>query len=238
MMIATVHDSVPIFLFSALGLFLCAAPVLWARWTLQGSRRELIAAAALTAVLSIALVAGEQVAGLARSCRLRPSSPRPSPANTSESGAGRATAVRDRLRRLAALPADAHRLRARDRLDQLLPRRLRVPLVGSGRGESNPHLWLGKPASWPLDNARGSAEVYRPTTTLQRVRPRVYWPVTLAAAALVALLTYGVASVGPDTSLDSALRDGKRVEAPVKDLPRLAAAARRRSPTRPARWSC
>jgi cytochrome c biogenesis protein CcmG/thiol:disulfide interchange protein DsbE len=72
-----------------------------------------------------------------------------------------------------------------------------------------------------LDNARGSAEVYPPTTTLQRVRPRVYWPVTLAAAALVAMLTYGVASVGPDTSLDSALRDGKRVEAPVKDLPRL-----------------
>ena len=53
------------------------------------------------------------------------------------------------------------------------------------------------------------------------MRPRLYWPITLAAAALVALLTYGVASVGPDTSLDQALRDGKRVEAPVKDLPRL-----------------
>jgi cytochrome c biogenesis protein CcmG, thiol:disulfide interchange protein DsbE len=53
------------------------------------------------------------------------------------------------------------------------------------------------------------------------VRPRVYWPVTLAAAALVALLTYGVASVGPDTSLDQALQEGKRVEAPVKALPRL-----------------
>jgi cytochrome c biogenesis protein CcmG, thiol:disulfide interchange protein DsbE len=55
------------------------------------------------------------------------------------------------------------------------------------------------------------------------VRPRLYWPITLAAAALVALLTYGVASVGPDTSLDQALRDGKRVEAPVADLPRLGA---------------
>ena len=53
------------------------------------------------------------------------------------------------------------------------------------------------------------------------MRPRLYWPITFAAAALVALLTYGVASVGPDTSLDEALRDGKRVEAPVKDLPRL-----------------
>ena len=53
------------------------------------------------------------------------------------------------------------------------------------------------------------------------MRPRLYWPITLAAAALVALLTYGVASVGPDTSLDQALQDGKRVDAPIADLPRL-----------------
>jgi cytochrome c biogenesis protein CcmG/thiol:disulfide interchange protein DsbE len=53
------------------------------------------------------------------------------------------------------------------------------------------------------------------------VRPRVYWPVSLAAAALVALLTYGVASVGPDTSIEDALQDGERVEAPVRDLPVL-----------------
>jgi cytochrome c biogenesis protein CcmG/thiol:disulfide interchange protein DsbE len=53
------------------------------------------------------------------------------------------------------------------------------------------------------------------------VRPRVYWPVTIAAAALVALLTYGVASVGPDTSLDEQLTNGERVEAPVKELPVL-----------------
>jgi cytochrome c biogenesis protein CcmG, thiol:disulfide interchange protein DsbE len=53
------------------------------------------------------------------------------------------------------------------------------------------------------------------------VRPRIYWPVTLAAAALVALLTYGVASVGPDTSIDERLADGERVEAPVQDLPVL-----------------
>jgi cytochrome c biogenesis protein CcmG/thiol:disulfide interchange protein DsbE len=55
------------------------------------------------------------------------------------------------------------------------------------------------------------------------VRPRVYWPVTLAAAALVALLTYGVASTGPDTSIDERLATGERVEAPVRDLPRLGA---------------
>jgi cytochrome c biogenesis protein CcmG/thiol:disulfide interchange protein DsbE len=53
------------------------------------------------------------------------------------------------------------------------------------------------------------------------VRPRVYWPISLAAAALVALLTYGVASVGPDTSLEESLLRGERVEAPVRDLPRL-----------------
>jgi cytochrome c biogenesis protein CcmG, thiol:disulfide interchange protein DsbE len=53
------------------------------------------------------------------------------------------------------------------------------------------------------------------------VRPRVYWPVTIAAAALVALLTYGVASNGPDTSIDEALQSGERVEAPVRALPVL-----------------
>jgi cytochrome c biogenesis protein CcmG, thiol:disulfide interchange protein DsbE len=74
-----------------------------------------------------------------------------------------------------------------------------------------------------LDNARGVRGVYPPVTTLQGVRPRLYWPITLAAAALVALLTYGVASVGPDTSLDEALQEGKRVEAPAADLPRLGA---------------
>jgi cytochrome c biogenesis protein CcmG, thiol:disulfide interchange protein DsbE len=55
------------------------------------------------------------------------------------------------------------------------------------------------------------------------VRPRVYWPVSLAAAALVALLTYGVASTGPDTSIDERLAEGDRVEAPVRDLPVLGA---------------
>ena len=53
------------------------------------------------------------------------------------------------------------------------------------------------------------------------MRPRLYWPITLAAAALIALLTYGVASNGTDSSLDQALQDGKRVEAPVRDLPKL-----------------
>jgi cytochrome c biogenesis protein CcmG, thiol:disulfide interchange protein DsbE len=55
------------------------------------------------------------------------------------------------------------------------------------------------------------------------VQPRLYWPITFAAAALVALLTYGVASTGPDTSIDEQLQAGERVEAPVRDLPRLGA---------------
>jgi cytochrome c biogenesis protein CcmG, thiol:disulfide interchange protein DsbE len=57
------------------------------------------------------------------------------------------------------------------------------------------------------------------------VRPRLYWPVSLAAAALVALLTYGVASTGPDTSIEERLAAGERVEAPVKDLPVLGSEA-------------
>jgi cytochrome c biogenesis protein CcmG/thiol:disulfide interchange protein DsbE len=55
------------------------------------------------------------------------------------------------------------------------------------------------------------------------VRPRLYWPITLAAAALVGLLAYGVTAVGPDTSLDEALHKGERVTAPVAELPRLGA---------------
>jgi cytochrome c biogenesis protein CcmG/thiol:disulfide interchange protein DsbE len=52
---------------------------------------------------------------------------------------------------------------------------------------------------------------------------RVYWPVTIAAAALVGLLAYGLASNGEDTSIDAALQAGERPEAPVADLPRLGA---------------
>jgi cytochrome c biogenesis protein CcmG, thiol:disulfide interchange protein DsbE len=56
------------------------------------------------------------------------------------------------------------------------------------------------------------------------VRPRLYWPITLVAAALVGLLAYGVTAVGPDTSLDEALHKGERVTAPVAELPRLGSA--------------
>jgi cytochrome c biogenesis protein CcmG/thiol:disulfide interchange protein DsbE len=55
------------------------------------------------------------------------------------------------------------------------------------------------------------------------VRTRIYWPIAIAAAALIALLTYGVTTSGVDTSLEEALLDGERLEAPVEDLPRLGA---------------
>jgi cytochrome c biogenesis protein CcmG/thiol:disulfide interchange protein DsbE len=55
------------------------------------------------------------------------------------------------------------------------------------------------------------------------VRPRLYWPITLAAAALIGLLAYGLVSKGSDTSLDQAVADGKPVAAPVSTLPRLGA---------------
>ena len=53
------------------------------------------------------------------------------------------------------------------------------------------------------------------------MRPRVYWPVTFAATALVALLSYGVVSTGPDTSIDESISDGDRVEAPSSELREL-----------------
>ena len=45
--------------------------------------------------------------------------------------------------------------------------------------------------------------------------------VIVAAAALVALLAYGVASQSKDTSIDDAVARGERIEAPVASLPVL-----------------
>ena len=54
------------------------------------------------------------------------------------------------------------------------------------------------------------------------MRARVYWPVTVAAALLVGLLTYGLTTTGTDTTLDDAMARGERVEPPKDDaLPRL-----------------
>jgi cytochrome c biogenesis protein CcmG, thiol:disulfide interchange protein DsbE len=53
------------------------------------------------------------------------------------------------------------------------------------------------------------------------VRARYYWPVTLAAAALIGLLAYGLVAKGSDTSIDQAVASGRSVAAPVATLPRL-----------------
>jgi cytochrome c biogenesis protein CcmG/thiol:disulfide interchange protein DsbE len=50
---------------------------------------------------------------------------------------------------------------------------------------------------------------------------RVFWPVTVAAAALVGLLAYGLVSKGTDTTLDAAMAKGQRPQAPVVALPVL-----------------
>jgi cytochrome c biogenesis protein CcmG/thiol:disulfide interchange protein DsbE len=52
---------------------------------------------------------------------------------------------------------------------------------------------------------------------------RLFWPVTLVAAALVGLLAYGVFSKGASTTLDDALAKGTRPQAPAMALPRLGA---------------
>jgi cytochrome c biogenesis protein CcmG/thiol:disulfide interchange protein DsbE len=54
-----------------------------------------------------------------------------------------------------------------------------------------------------------------------RVSLRIFWPVTIAAAALVGLLAYGLASKGTDTTLEAALARGERPPAPSAPLPWL-----------------
>jgi cytochrome c biogenesis protein CcmG/thiol:disulfide interchange protein DsbE len=50
---------------------------------------------------------------------------------------------------------------------------------------------------------------------------RLFWPVTLAAAALMGLLAYGIVAKGADTTLDDALAKGQRPAAPTMTLPLL-----------------
>jgi cytochrome c biogenesis protein CcmG/thiol:disulfide interchange protein DsbE len=53
------------------------------------------------------------------------------------------------------------------------------------------------------------------------MRIRAAWAVILAAALLVGLLAYGVASRSADTSIDDAVAAGERVDAPTAELPVL-----------------
>jgi cytochrome c biogenesis protein CcmG/thiol:disulfide interchange protein DsbE len=53
------------------------------------------------------------------------------------------------------------------------------------------------------------------------MRFRASWAVILAAALLVGLLAYGVASRRADTSIDDAIAAGQRIDAPTARLPLL-----------------
>jgi cytochrome c biogenesis protein CcmG/thiol:disulfide interchange protein DsbE len=53
------------------------------------------------------------------------------------------------------------------------------------------------------------------------------WVVIVSLAALVGLLAYGVASKRTDTSIDTAIESGKRIDAPRATLPVLGGAGRR-----------
>ena len=50
---------------------------------------------------------------------------------------------------------------------------------------------------------------------------RIFWPVTLAAAALFGLLAYGLVAKHSDKTLDDAVAKGQRPAAPVSALPWL-----------------
>ena len=59
------------------------------------------------------------------------------------------------------------------------------------------------------------------------MRFRASWAVILAAALLVGLLAYGVASRRADTSIDDAIEAGERIDAPTARLPVLGKAGER-----------
>ena len=98
----------------------------------------------------------------------------------------------------------------------------------AGEGNRTPIFGLG---SQRLSHWTTPAEVGSVTDadTLADVRLRVFWPVTLAAAALVGLLAYGVVSKDTDTTLDDARGQGPA----ARGAAGRAAAARS---TAPARW--
>jgi hypothetical protein len=57
MLIATLHDALPIFGFTALALVGCAGPLLWAHWTMRGTRWAWQTAAVITVGIAIAIIA-------------------------------------------------------------------------------------------------------------------------------------------------------------------------------------
>jgi cytochrome c biogenesis protein CcmG, thiol:disulfide interchange protein DsbE len=72
-----------------------------------------------------------------------------------------------------------------------------------------------------LDNARSAVARIPARHYPLLMRFRASWAVILAAALLVGLLAYGVASRQDDRSIDEATAKGERVEAPIRELPVL-----------------
>src|SRR3954471_23806202 len=92
----------------------------------------------------------------------------------------------------------------------------------AGEGNRTPIFGLGSQRLSHWTTPAGTESV-PDADTLATVRMRVFWPVTVAAAALVGLLAYGLVSKGADTTLDDAVAKGKRPAAPMTALPRLQA---------------
>ena len=90
----------------------------------------------------------------------------------------------------------------------------------AGEGNRTPIFGLGSQrlGHWTTP---ARVESVSDADTLPAVRMRVFWPVTLAAAALVGLLAYGLVSKGSDTTLDDAVAKGERPPAPLATLPWL-----------------
>ena len=98
-------------------------------------------------------------------------------------------------------------------------------------------LNLGRVALYQLSYRRRWSGGYRAVYP-DVMRARMYWPIVVAAAALVGLLTYGVVSKGTDTTIDQALVDGKKSRRPRRTCRCWRAAAPPRWPTTAARsWS-
>ena len=92
----------------------------------------------------------------------------------------------------------------------------------AGEGNRTPIFGLGSQRLSHWTTPAG-VESVTDADTLPKVRMRVFWPVTVAAAMLIGLLAYGVVSKGTDTSLDDAVAKGKRPQAPLAALPTLGA---------------
>src|ERR1700742_100082 len=90
----------------------------------------------------------------------------------------------------------------------------------AGEGNRTPIFGLGSQRLSHWTTPAGFESVLH-ADTLADVRMRVFWPVVVAAAALIGLLAYGIAAKHPNTTLDAAVAKGERPDAPLAALPKL-----------------